>query len=269
MTRDVAIPAGSTAYLRFNHSYGFESDSSKAFDGGQVVVSTDGGASYQNAGELLTDGGYNGVLTTTSGNPLGGQAAFVRESNGYTSSRAALTPLAARSVRFGFRIGTDVDNPGDGWFVDDVRIYTCGPPDADSDGVPDASDACPSVGASTPSGCPTPADIPTVTPPPGGGTAVPAVTLRSAKLRSCRLRGTGRRARLRCSFKRFGAVRKVSVKVRRKGHVVARGSGRLTRKGLLSIKPRKRLTKGRYTLTLKLTGAGGSTRTLKARLKVS
>jgi bacillolysin len=269
MTRDVAIPAGSTAYLRFNHAYGFESGSSEAFDGGQVVVSTDGGASYQNAGPLLTDGGYNGVLTTTSGNPLGGQAAFVRESNGYTSSRAALTPLAGRSVRFGFRIGTDVDNPGDGWFVDDIRIYTCGPPDADSDGVPDTSDACPSVGASTPSGCPTPADNPIGTPGPSGGTTtVPAVTLRSARLRSCRLRGTGRRARLRCSFKHFGAVRKVSVKVRRKGHVVARGSGRLSRRGLLSIKPRKPLTKGRYTLTLKLTGAGGRTRTLKARLKV-
>jgi bacillolysin len=269
MTRDVAIPPGSTAYLRFNHSYEFESDSDEAFDGGQVVVSTDGGASYQNAGPLLTNGGYNGVLTTTSGNPLGGQAAFVRVSNGYTSSRASLTSLAGRSVRFGFRLGTDVDTPGVGWFVDDIRVYTCGPPDADSDGVPDTSDACPFVGASTPSGCPTPADIPVGTPGPGvGTTTVPAVTLRSARLRSCRLRGTGRRARLRCSFKHFGAVRKVSVKVRRRGHVVARGSGRLTRKGVLSIKPRKRLTKGRYTLTLKLTGAGGSTRTLKARLKV-
>ena len=36
MTRSVAIPAGATAYLRFNHAYGFEDDATGAYDGGIV-----------------------------------------------------------------------------------------------------------------------------------------------------------------------------------------------------------------------------------------
>jgi len=61
-------------------------------------------------------------------NPLAGRSAFVNRSHGYVSSRAALASLAGQSVRFRFRLGEDVSaNTGYGWFVDDVRIYTCQP----------------------------------------------------------------------------------------------------------------------------------------------
>ncbi|MGD2207596.1 MAG: hypothetical protein PVH17_12555, partial [Anaerolineae bacterium] len=56
---------------------------------------------------------------------LGGRSAFVAESNGYGSSRADLSSLAGQDVRFRFRIGTDSSDWAYGWFIDDVRIYTC------------------------------------------------------------------------------------------------------------------------------------------------
>ena len=47
----------------------------------------------------------------------------MRESNGYTSSRWDLSSLAGEDLRF--RIGTDAAKADYGWFVDDVRVYTC------------------------------------------------------------------------------------------------------------------------------------------------
>jgi len=125
-TADVAIPAG-PVYLRFDHSYAFEDASGNGtrYDGGQLQYSTDGGSSWHDAGPLFTDNGYNGTLTNTSGNPLGGQEAFTAESNGYISSRVDLSSLAGEEVRFRFRIGTDEAADDYGWFIDDIRVYSC------------------------------------------------------------------------------------------------------------------------------------------------
>src|SRR5680860_1325054 len=133
MNASVPIPAGSTAYLRFNHAYGFEDDGGGAYDGGVLEYSTNNGANWSDIGSLLTDGGYNGTIFTDVSfpaldSPLAGRPAFVRESNGYQSSRATLTSLGGQSVRFRFRIGTDGTLGDYGWFVDDIRIYTCAPP---------------------------------------------------------------------------------------------------------------------------------------------
>ena len=94
------------------------------------------------------------------------------------------------------------------------------------------------------------------------------LTLKSAKVRSCKVKGKGRRLRLRCTFSGYGAVKKVSLKVTRKGRVVSRGSGKPTTAGLLAIKPSKKLRKGSYKIALKLTDAAGTTRTLNTKLKV-
>jgi bacillolysin len=130
MTLDVALPAGSTPYLHFNHAYAFD-DSDPAgtykYDGGVLEYSTNGGGLWNDAGSLFTHNGYNGTIDTGNSNPLEGRNAFVSESNGYFSSRLNLSSLAGQSVRFRFRIGTDFYLLSDalGWFIDDVRIYTC------------------------------------------------------------------------------------------------------------------------------------------------
>jgi len=132
MTTDVALPSGSTPYLHFNHAHGFEDypawGDEGYFDGGIVEYSVDGGLTWHDAGALFTHNGYNGTIDLGgySDNPLGGSQAFVGQSHGYYSSRASLSSLAGQSVRFRFRMGTDYSTDDYGWFIDDVRIYTCG-----------------------------------------------------------------------------------------------------------------------------------------------
>jgi hypothetical protein len=122
MTQSIQLPAG--AFMHFNQSYGFENDSTTGYDGGVVEYSTNGGASWTDAKPLFEGNGYNGTIDSP-GNPLNGRQAFVGESNGYISSRINLSSLVGQSVRFRFRIGTDSFGNDYGWFIDDVRIYTC------------------------------------------------------------------------------------------------------------------------------------------------
>jgi Zn-dependent metalloprotease len=124
MTRDIAIPAG--AFLHFRHAFGFESGFSANYDGGVVEYSTNGGQSWSDAGSLFTSNGYNVTLDSSGNNPLGGRSAFGSVSNGYISSRLSLGALAGQQARFRFRIGVDELGPDYGWFIDDLRIYTCG-----------------------------------------------------------------------------------------------------------------------------------------------
>ncbi len=125
MNSDVTLP--SNAYLHFAHSFGFESSSTGAtlYDGGVLEYSTNSGGSWTDAGALITDNGYNGTISADYSNPLGGRSAFGADSRGYISSRADLSSLAGQNVRFRFRIGTDSTTYDYGWFIDDVRIYTC------------------------------------------------------------------------------------------------------------------------------------------------
>lgn len=121
----IALPAGNPVYVRFNHAYGFEHDATNAYDGGVLEYSVNGGASWLPTSGLSSVNGYGGALYATSGNPLAGRQAFVRQSNGYISSRFDLSPLAGQSVRLRFRIGSDASVGDYGWFIDDVNVYRC------------------------------------------------------------------------------------------------------------------------------------------------
>jgi bacillolysin len=127
MMSGVAIPAG--ARLQFNQAYGFENGGTTYWDGGVIEYSTNSGASWLDAGSLITAGAvYGGAISTADTNPLAGRNAFVGDSFGYTASQLDLSSLSGQSVRFRFRIGTDHVGDDFGWFIDDVRIYTCAVP---------------------------------------------------------------------------------------------------------------------------------------------
>ena len=138
MTFDVALPPN--AYMHFMHDWAFEDDFSDPFsgvidesdtlawDGGVLEYSTNGGSSWNDAGSLFTNNGYNGPILNISGftnNPLQGREAFTHEGHGYNASQLDLSSLAGQNVRFRFRIGTDSSLGAPGWFIDDVSIYTC------------------------------------------------------------------------------------------------------------------------------------------------
>ncbi|HEU5103728.1 MAG TPA: hypothetical protein VFU22_32150, partial [Roseiflexaceae bacterium] len=124
MTRDVAIPAG--AHLHFRHAFELERDTTGVYDGGVVEYSDDGGGTWNDAGPLFSENGYTGVIDAMSSNPLHGRQVFSGNSRGYYSSRLDLSALAGQDVRFRFRIGTDQYVDALGWFIDDIRVYTCG-----------------------------------------------------------------------------------------------------------------------------------------------
>ena len=114
------------ARLQFNHSYGFDNSGSTFYDAGHVIVSTNGGSSFANAQFLISDGAeYDGPISTCCGNPFGGLAGIVGDSYGYTASQLDLSSLAGTAFSYGFIVATDSTVDEYGWFVDDVRIYTC------------------------------------------------------------------------------------------------------------------------------------------------
>ncbi len=142
MTEDVIVPPG--GWMHFAHAYGFDSEEDESelihYDGGVVEYSIDGGGEWEDAGSLIVAGdSYSDTLVDEEGHPLSGHPAFVGESGGYGSTRLDLSSLEEEQVRFRFRIGTDsfVSEEGRtddyGWFIDDVRIYSCDGADPDDE----------------------------------------------------------------------------------------------------------------------------------------
>ncbi|HEY7626334.1 MAG TPA: hypothetical protein VH761_04675, partial [Ilumatobacteraceae bacterium] len=128
----IPVSAGKT-YLRFDHSFQMEYDESPVtyYDGGVVEFSTTGGANWTDAGSMLpTINGYVGTLQSAFGNPLANRPAFSGPSPGYETTRIDISGLAGTNVKLRFRLGTDSGNTflADGWFIDDVSIYTCATP---------------------------------------------------------------------------------------------------------------------------------------------
>jgi hypothetical protein len=127
MNVDVSLPSGSQPYLHFNHAFGFEDPD---FDGAFLEYSTNGGGSWTDAGPLYDSGlDYTGSIIdpgpVPGANPNRGHVAFIADSHGYVSTRYDLSSLAGENVRFRWRVSTDVSYYDWGWFVDDVRIYSC------------------------------------------------------------------------------------------------------------------------------------------------
>jgi Zn-dependent metalloprotease len=118
-----AIPAN--AYLHFAQAYGFEYDANGYYDGGVLEYSTNGGSTWTDAGSLMQVNGYDAKIYSTYINPLKGRSAFVGSSHGYISTRLNLATLAGQTVGFRWRMGLDDVGSDWGWWVDNVKIYTC------------------------------------------------------------------------------------------------------------------------------------------------
>jgi hypothetical protein len=119
-TTGITLPAN--AYMRFEHQHDFES----AYDGGVVEYSVNNG-SWNDAGSLIINNSYNGILSSSFNNPLGGRNAYVGGVLGtYAASRLDLSSLSGSNVKFRFRIGTDSSINDLGWDIDNVQVYTCG-----------------------------------------------------------------------------------------------------------------------------------------------
>ncbi len=128
----VALPARRPAYLWFQQWRLLESDRNfqgriHNFDGGTVeVADTTRGSDPRPAENLRWVNGPEDELNGTYGNPAAGRLSFSRDSRGYVASRATLTRYAGHATSPRFTMNTDDNSTEIGWYLDDVRVYTCG-----------------------------------------------------------------------------------------------------------------------------------------------
>ncbi|HEY5914367.1 MAG TPA: hypothetical protein VJA21_27575 [Verrucomicrobiae bacterium] len=115
------------AQLSFRHNYDTELD----FDGCVLEISIGGGAftDIQAAGGWFLAGGYDTTIATGFNSPIAGRQAWSGNSGGFITTTAVLPPGAAgQNVQLSWRLASDMDTGGTGWYVDTVSIasgYKC------------------------------------------------------------------------------------------------------------------------------------------------
>ncbi|MBP7568667.1 MAG: S8 family serine peptidase [Acidobacteria bacterium] len=116
----LVLPPG--AQLSFRHWADTElRNSSVAWDGGIVEISTNGGAVFF---QVTPVGGYPFVINGGWGSPFSSGIGCFAGSGGWTDSVFDLSAYGGREVTIRFRFGSDQQNdyPPEGWFIDDVAV---------------------------------------------------------------------------------------------------------------------------------------------------
>ena len=106
----------------FWHWYNMENE----FDGGNVKISTDGGATFQ----ILTPaGGYDGIARTTNAG-IPSQPCFTNIHEVWQEDLFDLSAYAGQQVILRLHFGSDGSVVRSGWYVDDVRLRSSSVDDA-------------------------------------------------------------------------------------------------------------------------------------------
>jgi hypothetical protein len=126
VARLTAFKVPNNGYLHFAHAFDFETwGAPYNFDGGVLEYSINNGSSWLDAGALVDFNGYRGTIFADWTNPLKGRSGFVGSSHGYISTRLNLASLAGKDVTFRWRMGLDEIGYAWGWWVDNIKVYTC------------------------------------------------------------------------------------------------------------------------------------------------
>ncbi|HEU5058067.1 MAG TPA: M36 family metallopeptidase, partial [Kofleriaceae bacterium] len=119
------VSPGANLVVSFNHAHSFEFSGGINWDGGVIEISNDGGATWQDVSAFATPG-YNGTITDTSGNPLGGRQGYVSTNPSFPATDLVTLDLgpgfSAQTVLIRFRIGTDASVGAPGWTIDDIAV---------------------------------------------------------------------------------------------------------------------------------------------------
>ncbi|MDR6805918.1 Zn-dependent metalloprotease [Dyadobacter sp. BE34] len=132
----ITIPAGTAGDLvmAFDHYIALED----SWDGGNIKFSINNGAWTEVPPAAFIANGYNNVLTSSaagSSNPLAGQFAFTGTDQGSVTgswgqsqinlNAAGIGLVPGNTIKFRFEVGTDICGGVEGWYVDDIRVFTC------------------------------------------------------------------------------------------------------------------------------------------------
>ena len=155
------ITINSAAQVTFRNNYALEPIGGGAsfFDGAVLEVSSPniaGGAftdiTAAAVGGSFVTGGYNGLISTSFANPIGGRMAWSQSSGGYINTVANLGPnVVGQTIKLRFRMCSDSSVFRTGWRIDNVAVVGGG-------------------------GCPSPTPTPTATPTPTPMRATPTPT---------------------------------------------------------------------------------------------
>lgn len=132
----ITIPAGTAGNLSmaFDHYVAID----ETWDGGNIKYRINGGAWTLVPAIAFTANGYNNFINAGSAggsNPMESQPAFTGTDPGSVTgswgqsqidlSSAPIGLVAGNTIQFRFELGTDICGGVEGWYVDDVRVYTC------------------------------------------------------------------------------------------------------------------------------------------------
>ncbi len=118
------VPRSQPTYLHFNHAYVFEyypsggASPASYLDGGQVLVQTLAAGRWTTRPVTYVNGPKRTMENT-------GAKIFGGDSHGYGSTRVDLSSLGGQTARVVFRVSGDEDTSYLGWWVDDIRLFTC------------------------------------------------------------------------------------------------------------------------------------------------
>ena len=98
------------------------------FDGGVLEISIDGGATFQDilARGTFISGGYNGMTSVCSDNPLAGRQAWIGNSGGFITTTVSLPVVTwGPEMILRWRMVSDSTVFGEGWRVDTLIVSEC------------------------------------------------------------------------------------------------------------------------------------------------
>ena len=127
----IAVPPGPTQ-LRFWQWQEIEdrtgSPDFACWDGGVVEISNQGGGdTYQRLDDEILSNPYDGVVSDTTENALGGQRAWCGDPRDWTETVVDITEYSDSDIFVRYRLSTDSSIGREGWYVDDVVVETCDP----------------------------------------------------------------------------------------------------------------------------------------------
>jgi hypothetical protein len=108
--------------------------------------------------------------------------------------------------------------------------------------------------------------LPTPTPPPPPPPPV-VKTLADVSVSRCKQSGSGKRRQLRCTLRNASVVASARLTLKKGRTTVAKGTAK-PKGGVLTLKLKRKLRAGRYSLSLVLRDAAGHTRKVTFRFRV-
>ncbi len=114
--------AGSLSVLSFNHFF----ITKNTIDGGRVEYSTDGGTTWNDAGPMILQNGYNNICSVANtwgvNQKMFGGVSYGRGNGQFITSIVNLSSLNGQNVRLRFRTKGNTTNQGtfEGWYIDDI-----------------------------------------------------------------------------------------------------------------------------------------------------